>query len=273
MTLNVVHDTIDDIPEPFRELYTERDGKFHLTGVAGVKTQGDVDRLQTALGKEREDHKATKEKLGGWGELTPDEVYAKLDKIKELEVAASGNREEMEAKLEELTEARVGSRLAPVARENDALKKQVATLAEQNEAYKLADVRRAIQEQIRSVASEQKVVAHALPDVELLAQSVFERTEDGAFLTKENPHGISPGLDAAGFLAELQPKRPHWWPTSNGGGASGSGGAGVFGKNPFTADNWNMTEQAAIARDDPKRAEQLAAAAGTTVGGLKPVKK
>jgi hypothetical protein len=43
--------------------------------------------------------------------------------------------------------------------------------------------------------------------------------------------------------------------------------------NPWTADNWNMTEQGKIYTSDPSRAEQLAKAAGTTVGGPRPAKK
>jgi len=40
--------------------------------------------------------------------------------------------------------------------------------------------------------------------------------------------------------------------------------------NPWKAETWNVTEQGNIVRTDRARADKLAAAAGTKVGGLKP---
>lgn len=271
MALNVVHDSIDDIPEPHRELYTEKDGKFHLTGVAGVKTQTDVDALSRALVKERDEHKGTKDKFSVWGDLDHAETMKKLDRMGELEVAAAGKIEDQDAKLNEMTEARVLSRLAPVQRENDKIKKDMTELVDANQKFVAESLRRSIQDEIRSVAGEQKIIATAMPDVELLAQAVFERTEDGAFLTRENVFGVSAGLDAAGFFLEMQPKRPHWWPASEGGGAKGSGDGGGFANNPFSKDHWNMTEQGKLLNADRARAEAMAKAAGTTIGAPRPV--
>ena len=87
--LELVYDTIETVPENYRDLYTERDGKFHLTGVKGMKSQADIDRLQTALTKERNDHKATRDKLTTFGDMDPEQVQAQLDRIPELEAAAA----------------------------------------------------------------------------------------------------------------------------------------------------------------------------------------
>ena len=43
MALQATHDKLDDIPEAYRDLYTERDGKYELTGIAGIKTAADVE--------------------------------------------------------------------------------------------------------------------------------------------------------------------------------------------------------------------------------------
>lgn len=72
--LKVIHDTIEEIPEAFRDLYTQRDGKYVLTGIAGVKTEQDIAVLSKSLNSEREEHKATKEKLRLWEGLEPDAV-------------------------------------------------------------------------------------------------------------------------------------------------------------------------------------------------------
>ena len=45
--LELSYDTKDAIPNGFAELYTEKDGKFVLTGVNGMKTQTDVDNVDS----------------------------------------------------------------------------------------------------------------------------------------------------------------------------------------------------------------------------------
>ena len=74
--LKATYETKDDIPETvdFRDLFTEKNGKFELTGIAGIQTDGNVARLESALQKEKNDHKDTKAKLGVWGELDHDDV-------------------------------------------------------------------------------------------------------------------------------------------------------------------------------------------------------
>lgn len=282
MPLSVIHDTIDDIPEQYRELYTEKEGKFLLTGIAGVKTQADIDRLQGALTKERDDHKAAKNALGLWTGLgfeKPEELQGKLDRYNELEVAAGAKQEEIDAQLEKLTEARVGSRLAPVQRELDGLKSQLEAATEELTTLRGEKRRRIIGDFVTVAAKEANVLADAYAgadsDVLMAANVAFDVTEDGQVLTKEdNPFGIPGGLTPDLFLTQMQSKRSHWWPASQGGGATGGkGGAGV-GDNPFSAENWNLTKQGELIRTHGmEKAKQLAALAGTTVGGKRPAAK
>jgi hypothetical protein len=42
------------------------------------------------------------------------------------------------------------------------------------------------------------------------------------------------------------------------------------GKNPWTKEGWDDMEQAAVYRRDPAQAEQLAKAAGSRIGALRP---
>lgn len=272
MALNVVHDKIDDIPENFRELYTEQEGKFVLTGISGVKTQADVDRVLEGAKKEREEHKATKEKLHAWdGFEDPQKLREQLDRVGELEVMAKGSKEEFEGKLEELTEARVRSRLAPVERQNKTLAEQLTEAKTLTEQLLGEKVRRTIGDKVGEACTAAKVLPEALPDIKLLANQVFEVTEDGSVLTKDNPYGVTAGLAPDVFLSEMQEKRSHWWPRSTGGGSQGSGGSGGTGGNPWSHDSWNLTEQGKyIKANGVAKAEQMAKAAGTTVGGRKP---
>ena len=269
MALNYKHDSLDDIPEQYRDLYTEQNGAFLLTGIGGIKTQDDIDRLSTSLNKEREDHKATKTKFSVWGDLDYQDTMGKLDRFKELEIAASGNKEEMDARLEELTEARVGSRLAPVQRQLDDITGKYTEAQTELEALRLERTQRFISDDLRKACTALKVIPEAQDDVMLLGLQVFEIV-DGKAMTKENPFGITPGLAADVWLQDMQSKRPHWWPTSTGGGASGSGGSGGFANNPWSKEHWNLTEQAKLVMQDEAKAEQMAKAAGSFIGATKP---
>lgn len=270
MKLKMTYDSLDELPKEVHALYTEKDGKFQLTGVEGMKTQADIDRIQAGALKEREEHKKTKERYKPFESFvdSADEVIAKLDKYGELEAAASGKIDD--TKINEMVETRIKTKLSPMERQAKKDADTIASLQQENETLKGNERRRIIKEAVRKAAIESKMVDTAVEDAEYLAERLFEVTEDGKVLTKDGV-GVTPGVDAMVWLSDMQPKRPHWWPTSQGGGGKGSGkGNGFSGANPFTKEGWNMTEQGRVLRENPARAEQLARAAGTTVGGAKP---
>lgn len=271
MPLSVEHDKIDDIPEAYRSLYSQKDGKFFLTGIAGVKSQGDIDRIQEGLRKEREDHRATKQALSAWGQLKPEETLPKLDRIAELEVAATGKKDELDKQLESLTEARVRTRLAPVERENGTLKTELQKITAERDELRAEKRATAIQKAALEVLLADKVTPEAQPDALLLASAVFTIDEQGNVVTAENRLGITPGLTPKLWLAEMQAKGRPWWPASEGGGARGNHGGSRSGDNPWSAESWNVTNQGKIARDKGLDvATQMAKAAGTTLGGPRP---
>ncbi|WP_044156040.1 hypothetical protein [Escherichia coli] len=99
--------------------------------------------------------------------------------------------------------------------------------------------------------------------------SVFEVGEDGSVVTKDGV-GVTPGLKPEAWLSDMKERRPHWWPAWQGAGSRGGRGGPGGGDNRFTAGAWGVTEQGKIASADPAKAERLAKAAGTTLGGAKP---
>lgn len=273
MALKAIHEKLDDIPDQYQDLYTEKDGKYELTGIQGIKTQGDVDRVTESLRRQTDLHKETKAKLAVWGELKHDDVRAQLDLIPELEAAAKDKLDE--AKIEEIVTRRVDgtirSKMAPVERENAELKKVNAEQGETIVGHVAKDRSRTLHDQVHKALVASKVIPEAHEDALMLADRHFEVTEDGAILTRD-AGGITPGLDPTSWLTEIQEKRRHWWPESVGGGAKGSGGTGgLGGKNPFSAENWNMTAQGQMLKEHgAEKTERMAKAAGTTVGGKKP---
>jgi len=276
MPLKVIHDTVDEIPEPFRELYSEEDGKFVLTGIEGIKTQKDVDALTRAADLERKNHKETKEKLSVWKDMNHGDVTKNLDRIKELEIAAAGKIDDQDKHLEKLVEARIHSRIAPVERERETLATENKDLKDQISGHVKKQNRRTIDDHMQTACTKSKVRLGNIPDALMFANSVMGIGDDGKPVTKENQLGIPQGLSPDMLLNEIAAKRERdWWPESKGGGAGGSGGGGgIIGSNPWTADGWNLTEQGKVLKGQGRdAAERLAKAAGTKVGGRRPEKK
>lgn len=259
----------EDIPAGFESLYEEKNGEWHLTQVEGLKTEADVSAVHEALRKEREDHKSTKLKLKPLGELSAEEVMAKLDRIAELEQAASGKLDEKA--IDQIVETRIQSRLNPVLRERDSLKTEVGEKEKKIAEYEQNEMARALESEIRKAAAG-KLNPGAVEDAILLGSRVLVR-EDGKFVTRTGV-GVTPGLDVATWLSDILPTKPHWGLESVGGGALGSTGSRVAGDNPFSADGWNLTKQGEVIKTlGMAQAEKLAKAAGTTVGGKRPEKK
>lgn len=262
-----------DIPEAFKSLFTKNGDRWVLNveipGIDGVKSFLDFEKMNNSLRKERGDHKLLKDKMKLLGDRSIEDVIALLDRIPELEAeleAAGGGDPD---KIEKLVEARIKSKLAPVERELTSTKTALETANATLKNYEAEKVTRTIHDAVRSASAKAKLLPEALEDALMLAERVFEVTDDGKVLVKENS-GYGLGLDAAGWFTELQQKRPHWWGPSGGGGAGGNRTNGSGITNPWTSANWNMTEQGRIMRENPAQANALATAAGTKVGGLRP---
>lgn len=263
--LKINVETLDGIEASFHSLYTEQgDGTFLLTGVEGMKTQGDIDKLQTALSKERTDHRALKTAFAPIvaSGMKVDEVVTLIDRREELEAAAAAGGDSK--KIDGIVEGRIKSRIVPLERERDTLKTQLSEREKELEGFRTERTERTIGDAIRGAASKsQGFHAHALDDALLLGSRHFQIDEEGKVLTKD-------GLEPAAWLADLQAKRPHWWATSQGGGAGGGSGKGQGSNNPFSHAGWNLTEQGRMFKEDPAKAQQLAKTAGTTIGGKRP---
>lgn len=280
MPLQAMHETIEEIPEQYQDLYTEKNGKFELTGIVGVKSQADIDRLSTALNKEREEHKGTKDKFSIWGDMDHDDVQAKLDRYPELEAAAAGKLDDnaIEEMVTRRVDGTITSRTAPLERQVKSLSGDYEAIKAERDSLLGEKRTRAIHDTVRQQLVGQKVIAEAHEDALMLADAVFEiREDDGQIVTKDGV-GVIPGMSAELWLQEMQDKRPHWWPASVGGGAAGAGrgGSGLpsGSSNPFSGEGWNLTKQGEVLRTQGReKADNMARAAGTTVGGPRPQAK
>lgn len=270
MTLKIKIDTLEGLDQAFHSLYTQQsDNTFLLTGVEGIKTQADIDKVTQALVKERADHKALKAKFDILGDADPVDLLAQLDRIKELEAAADGKIDD--AKINDIVEARLRTKLGPIERELKQTQEKLLSATQENDLLKSKDRKRMIHDAVRSSAITAKMMPEAIDDALMYADSMLEITEDGRIVTRDQV-GVTPGIDPTVWLSEMQQKKRHWWPASQSGGAAGSNGGGVGGDNPWSASGWNLTRQAEMMDQDAARAEQMARSAGTTIGGPRPQK-
>ena len=170
-----------------------------------------------------------------------------IDKQPELIAAASGNIDE--EKMSTIVDARVKTLMSPVERELQTLKTTNEGLDTENKTFKGKEKTRVINDSVRRVANEMKVLPTAVEDAMMYGQQQLEILEDGNVVTKEMS-GKTQGLTVQDWLAEMRDTREHWWGPSLGGGAGGGGdGGGAAGKNPWSRDHWNLTEQGKIVKD------------------------
>lgn len=272
MKLQYAVDTLEGIDAAFQPLYTQQGDKYVLTGVEGVKPVDEFNKVYGGLTKERNDHKESRNKLQAWASLgTVEEVQTKLDRIAELEAAAGGKLDD--AAIDKLVTTRLSSKTAPLERQIATFQTQLAERDQLIATFQAEKTQRTIHDNLREALKKHEgFQASAFDDAAMLAERMFTVDEDGRVVTKDNV-GVTPGVDAAVWLTEMQTKRPHWWGPSAGGGAGGNQNGGSGGvSNPFSANGWNLTEQGRMVRENPARAAQLAKAAGTTVGGQRPSK-
>lgn len=276
------YDNQDDIPEEYRGIYSEKAGKWEPTGISGIRTQADVDRLQSALDKEKNDHKQVREKLAAWGDLGEvDDVHKKLDRIPELEAAAKGklDENEIETIVQKRVEGTIRSQLLPVERQLKKVTTERDDLLSKNQDFVKKENQRLIHDAADRAGGPEgeKLEPGAIYDFRDFAEKVMHVGEDGTPVTKEGV-GVTPGIGAKELLAEMRPKRPHWWPGSVGTGSAGSGpraGVGAGPDNPWSHAGWNMHKQGLYFKEHGmEKAQEMAKMAGTTFpGGQRPAPK
>jgi len=242
----------DEVPAAHAELYSERGGKWVLSGIEGVKTQADVDALATVVRKEREARAEMERKAKRFealGERDPEELLKALDELEQLRDHAGGKDKEDDAALQRRLAREINPLKRDLEREKAARQKAEADLASVAAQLKRNTVERALQE----AALAAKVRPEAIADI-LRHQDEFEI--DGGKVRTRN------GLEPDVWLSDLKSTRPHYWPGSVGGGASGASGAGAAGGGGFAKDRLNLTEMARMMAKDPAKADQLAQQAG-----------
>lgn len=269
MKLKAKYESADQIPEGFNSLFEEREGQFILTGVEGLPTVADISRLEGALVKERNDHKRLREEVKTkYGEFDPEQFAKDRDELADLRLRVKDG----DSKSDEVLEQRLKIRLAPLEREKEKFKIEVEALKAKESELTGFIARSQIESHIRKAAEAAKVTNTAIDDVVMLGVNLFEVTSDGQVIARDDSK-ISMGATPDIWLSDMKEKRPHWWPMSQGGGSSGGRDMSSGGANPWSKNNWSLTEQGAyMQKHGREKAEAAARAAGVKVGATSPSK-
>lgn len=269
--LKAILENLDELPESIdpRDLFAERDGKFELT-IDGVKTQADIDRLTKALSKERADHRATKDKIKGYGELTPEAIQELQDEVEELRASGEGKGKQgrpSDEQVQKLVQLALEKERRPLDKKIKDLEATNATLTSENVILVGEKKKRVLVDSIREITAGDKGIPirpEALVDVELFAERVFDFDEAGKPVTKDGV-GVEPGLSPRELLVVIQTegKRPHWFKDTEGAGATGGkGGVGKFtGANPFDKATFNLSAGSKMFKENPALAKRLVSTA------------
>ena len=269
---------LDGLDKAYHPLYTQRDGKWLLTGVKGY-TPEDREKVTKALKTERDAASAASNALKPWtklfGDKKPEEVQAIVDEVEELKLASKGKLDETE--IEGRVEARLKRKTAPLERQvteaTEKATKAEARIAAFEKAEERAAVRAAIQaEAVASGALPESyadgggllAVLEGALEVELETDADGNR-KLGKVRTKDGA-GYPSGLEVGALLKQVQTRQGYFWGPTKGTGSNerprgtnpGSGG------NPWKAGNINRTEQMRILNSNPEQAKQMQAAAGVS---------
>lgn len=263
MGLQIKVENLDSVEERYRDLYSKQGEGYVLTGVDGLKSQEDIDKLQGALSKERTAHNELKGRVKLLGDKKIEDVLQQLDRIPELEASAKNADTE---NVNELVSAKLRTALAPVERERDNFKSKVDELMQRVAGFEQDIRRRTISDAVRKAASGlQGFQPTAIEDAIMYAEHMFDVDDTGKVSAKDGV-GITPGISPEAWLRDTQQTKSHWWATSQGGGAAGGRTSGSKIANPWLPETYNLTEQGRLYRENPELAKQLAKAAGNEIG-------
>jgi hypothetical protein len=268
MKLQATYDKKEDIPERFVDIYKEKGEKWCIE-IEGIQTDANVQRLEFSLKKERDENAKLREdaKLHG---KTPEEVQIMAEELEAAKATIeSGGDKKTEEQIAKIVEARIKQQVGPLERNITKLTKErdESVLSTTNLTTEIMTGK--IELAIRTAAEKAKVIPSAINDMVMRGKPQFELLEqDGKVLivTKDGL-GNTAGLAPEGWIEELAPSAPHYWPANQGAGANGAGlTLGITEKNPWTKANWNMTEKGEILKKyGTEKASQLAKAAGSSL--------
>lgn len=226
----IFFDTLDQVPEEFREQAKEQDNKIAVNVV--LKSKLDEFRENNIkVSTERDDLAKKVEVLSGLVGEDAEAFAAELTELRETAQKVKDGKLKGDDTITREVETRVGqmresydAQLSKQAKETAAWKDKA--IAAENK-FKRSQVNAAVTNVV--VAAESGVNSSALPDILERAAKVFHVQDDGNLIAKDGEVTIYGGdgstpLTVSEWVEKLKETAPHFFKTSAGGGAGGNGG-------------------------------------------------
>lgn len=250
MGIQLQYEKSDDIPEmSVKELFAEKDGKMVFTGVEGLKTQSDIDKLNEALRKERNDHSLLKESMKKFDGVDLEEVRALKNKVISLEELTK-NSSQSEESISAIVEKRLAIERADDLKKLEEANNRIGEL----ESFKFG---RELGEQIKSNLSD-RIASEHQSTVSYILKNNSERQADGTYLLKDcSEFGLTSGMTLEQAVSKLSETNPVFAPKNTAGHGKGATGTTGAIKDPFSKENFSMTEQHKLYKENPAEYERL----------------
>lgn len=279
--LKAVVEKLDDIPESLHAEYIldDKDKKYYLDLDDSFRTHSKITPLSNTLGTLKEEAKQLKttiEELRGKTEGLPDDFDPNKyrDIVEELENLkkdpGNGDRVQELADLKKNYEDRIKNleqrnnreHADKVEKLNGHVRKLQSVLDNKTAGDELTSALVAVgvkPELLKAAKAMLRTVVKVVVENDTEERRAVVDTDLGEVDVRNYIETWARSEEGKPFIRQVE-----------GGGAEGSGGRAALGKNPFSHEGWNVTEQGRLVIADPQRAQKLAAAAGTSLGGMRP---
>ena len=228
--LDAIRDSLDDVPEQYRELYKEDDsGKYRLD-VQGVEFPDEVQGLKSALEKERERRKEAEKERAKYESVDIDQYRALLEEREKREEEQAAKRGEFD-KLLQKKQSEWEKRLEQERESAQALEAQVLGLIRDNEARKALE---------QAEANVDLLLPHVLERVNVIAEDDGKRravvlNDEG--VPRLNDDGDEMSIsELVAEMAESDRFRAAFPGKVKSGGGSATTSAGRANSSPFGPD-------------------------------------
>lgn len=253
------YDNEADIPEALKGEYVQKDGKWVLQ-VEGAVAKGVHDTFRnnnTLLSKERDTLKATVDALEEAGITLEDAI-----RLKGIENDLTAQKLYKKGEIDQIVQDRLKDATNKHEKEKSAVQKRLEQMQHELEVMR-------IDEAAVAVALKNGLEETAVEDIKARARSKFKLVDgrpkalsaDGF----EETAGDGQPLTIERYIQDLKPLSPHLFKRNHGGGGTpgrqGGGAPSTSGKNPFSKESFNLTEQGKLYRADPAKAQAMKEAA------------
>ncbi len=248
-------------------LWDENDGNNGGSSGSGddiSALKDEISRLRNHSSKLLDEKKQIQESLKRFDGIDPENVKKMMSVLESSEEA----KLLAENKLDEVVNKRTEKLRIDSERLKSEFDEYKAESEKKNNDWKQKYAAKVIETELRREAEKAKVVPEAIDDVISRARGIFSLDEDGKIEARDSDGNIitvkKKALNPEVFISQLKETAPHFWPKSQGAGASGgTGNGGMNEVNPFIPNTpgFSLTEQSKLMNSDPEKARMFEQAA------------